>query len=320
MSRISANSRSVIDYFLIGVKGLAMGAADVVPGVSGGTIAFITGIYEELIHSLSTINLQALKKLKTEGIGSAWKHINGNFFLSLFIGIGISIFSLAKLVTFLLDQHPVLLWSFFFGLVIASFILVARTIEKWSMGTVFLLILGTLLAGYISSLTATANGEELWFVFLSGAVAICAMILPGISGAFILVLMGSYHPIMVGIKTLDIKVIAVFLSGCFIGLLSFSKLLNFLFEHFKQLVLALLSGFLLGSLVKIWPWKNKVSDVPLVVHSDGREEFMMGNVFPAEFKGDPLLVKAVLFAIVGLTFVLLIDRLGKRLNPVKDVT
>ena len=314
-----SSPRSLKAYFLVGIKGLAMGAADVVPGVSGGTIAFITGIYEELIGSLSNINLGALKKLKNEGLKSTWSHINGNFFLALFAGIFISVFSLAKVVTHLLDQHPVFIWSFFFGLVIASFILVVRTIEKWNLFAVIALLLGAGIAGYISSLTVTASGHDLWYIFLSGAIAICAMILPGISGAFILVLLGSYHSIMNGIKTLDIKVVLVFLGGCVVGLLSFSKLLNYLFEHFKRIVLALLSGFLLGSLVKIWPWKNQVGSDPIVVHSDGREEYMMGNVFPNDFHGDPMVIKSILFALFGLCLVLLIDWLGNRLNKSQHV-
>ncbi len=319
MSNITSSNRSLKNYFVLGMKGLSMGAADVVPGVSGGTIAFITGIYEELISSLSNINFGALKKLKKEGLKSAWKYINGNFFVALFLGIFISVFSLAKLVTYLLDQYPVFLWSFFFGLIVASFVLVAKRITKWNLSAILALIVGAIIAGYISSLTATATGEDLWYIFISGAIAICAMILPGISGAFILVLLGSYHSIMTGIKTLDIKIVTVFLAGCVVGLLSFSKLLNYLFNNFKQLVLALLSGFLLGSLIKIWPWKNKVGDVPIVIHSDGREEFMMGNVLPVDFNGEPLLLNAILFALFGLLLVLVIDWLGNRLNPAQHV-
>jgi len=319
MNNTTSSNRSFKEYFVLGIKGIAMGAADVVPGVSGGTIAFITGIYEELITSLSHINLDALKKLKNEGIKSTWKYINGNFFVALFLGILISVISLAKLVTYLLDQYPVFLWSFFFGLIIASFVLIAKTVTKWNLSAILALIVGTLIAGYISSLTATATGEDLWYIFISGAIAICAMILPGISGAFILVLLGSYHSIMTGIKTLDIKIVAVFLAGCVVGLLSFSKLLNYLFNNYKQLVLALLSGFLIGSLIKIWPWKNRVGDVPIVVHSDGREEFMMGNVLPSDFTGEPLVFNAILFALFGLLLVLVIDWLGNKLNPAKHV-
>lgn len=319
MSNISTFNRSLKGYLVLGIKGLAMGAADVVPGVSGGTIAFITGIYEELISSLSHINIGALKKMKKEGIKSTWRYINGNFFVALLVGILISVFSLAKLVTYLLDQYPVFLWSFFFGLIIASFVLVAKTVTKWNLSAFLALIIGAVIAGYISSLTATATGEDLWYIFISGAVAICAMILPGISGAFILVLLGSYHSIMTGIKTLDVKIVGVFFAGCVVGLLSFSKLLNYLFNNFKQLVLALLSGFLLGSLIKIWPWKNKVNDVPIVVHSDGRKEFMMGNVFPKDFNGEPLLLNAILFATFGLFLVLAMEWLGNKLSSAKYV-
>jgi putative membrane protein len=319
MNNDQANRRSLIDYCVIGIKGLTMGAADVVPGVSGGTIAFITGIYEELINSLSKINIEALRVLKKQGLNSAWNFINGNFFVALFLGIFISVFSLAKVVTYLLDKYPVFLWSFFFGLVVASFILVVKTIKKWNVFTIISLIIGALIAGYISSLTATASGEDLWYIFVSGAIAICAMILPGISGAFILVLLGSYHSIMTGIKTLDLKIVLVFLTGCVVGLLSFSKLLNYLFAHFKQVVLSLLSGFLIGSLIKIWPWKNPVGAEPIVIHSDGREEFMMGNVAPNDFIGDAMVLNAILFALFGLILVLVIDKLGTKYKKEEHV-
>src|SRR5690554_2655568 len=208
--------RSLTQLAGISLRGIAMGAADVIPGVSGGTIAFITGIYEELIGSISNINLAAFKKLKNEGLASFWKHVNGNFFLALLFGIAVSVLSLARVVTYLLVEYPVLLWAFFFGLIVASAQLILKTVTKWEVKTVIGLILGTAIAAYISTVHVTASGGESWYVVLSGAIAICARILPGISGSFILVLLGSYALIIEGLKNLDFTIIGLFCLGCLI--------------------------------------------------------------------------------------------------------
>jgi putative membrane protein len=218
--------------------------------------------------------------------------------------------SLAKLVTYLLEYYPVLLWSFFFGLVLSSAILVLRTIKKWNAIAVVGLIIGTAIAAYISVIETTASGGESWYIVFSGAIAICAMILPGISGAFILVLLGSYNLVIQGIKDIDLKIIGLFAVGCIIGLLSFSRLLKYLFAHFKDIVLAVLSGFLFGSLLKIWPWKNRVGEEPLVIHSDGREDWMMTNVVPANYEGVAELGWAIGLAIIGFLVVFLLERFG----------
>ena len=311
---METKKKSLLQWFGITLRGMAMGAADVVPGVSGGTIAFITGIYEELISSLDAINFAAIKTLKRDGVKAFWQQVNGNFFVALFLGVAISVFSLAKLVTFLLVSYPVLLWSFFFGLVLASFIVVLKTVKEWNVKTIVALLVGAVIAGWISLMESTADGEALWYILLSGAIAVCAMILPGISGAFILVLLGSYNRIINGIKDLDFVVIALFGIGCVIGLLSFSKVLKYMFTHYKALVLALLSGFLLGSLLKIWPWKNRVGDTPIVVHSDGREDYMMTNVLPHAFEGNPQLSYTIIMAVVGLLLVLVLERFSPKGN------
>ncbi len=261
--------RSLLGKILLSLKGVAMGAADVVPGVSGGTIAFITGIYEELISSINEINLGALKVLKKDGIKAFWEKINGTFFVFLFAGIIVSIASLAKLVLFLLENHPVEIWSFFFGLIVASTYVVGKTVEKWNMPVLLAFAIGTVIAVYISSIQTVANADASWYIFLSGCIAICAMILPGISGSFILVLLGSYHTVLDAIKSKEILTLGMFMTGCLVGILSFSKLLKFLFSRFKDLTIAVLAGFMLGSLYKVWPWKVKVGDAPLVIHSDG---------------------------------------------------
>lgn len=289
-----------------------MGAADVVPGVSGGTIAFITGIYEELILSINKINLQSLKVLKEKGIKEFWKEINGTFFVFLFAGIFISILSLAKAVLFLLENHPVLIWSFFFGLIIASTILVGKTVTKWNAGTVSSLLIGAIIAFFISSIQTVGHVDAKWFLFLSGAIAICAMILPGISGSFILVLLGSYHTVLSALKDKDLTVIALFGSGCVVGLLSFARLLKFLFSRFKEITVSLLTGFMLGSLYKVWPWKMNVGTEPLVIHSDGREDWMTTNVLPSNFEGESQLVMAIVLAIAGLALVLILEKFAPK--------
>ena len=179
--------RSVKEYLVIGLKGMAMGAADVVPGVSGGTIAFISGIYEELLVAISNVNFKLLKTLRSEGVKAAWQQVNGAFLLSLFIGIFISILSLAKTIKWLLENQPILLWSFFFGLVIASVLYIGKQITTWNFSAVFVLLIGVFVAYYVTTLNPLVNdNSSLWFMFLAGSIAICAMILPGISGAFIL--------------------------------------------------------------------------------------------------------------------------------------
>ena len=246
---------------MLSVKGMCMGAADVVPGVSGGTIAFITGIDDELINSIKSINAASLKMFFTGKWGEFWKMINGKFLLFLLAGIGISVFSLAKIITWLLVAYPVLVWSFFFGLVLASTWFVGKDVKErnWKTGLGFLL--GAALAFYITVATPAETPSHFLFIFLCGAIAICAMILPGISGSFILVLLGKYFFIMEAVKTLDLKVIAIFGIGACVGITSFSRLLSYALSHMRNITLAVLSGFMLGSLNKVWPWKETIEGV-----------------------------------------------------------
>lgn len=285
-----------------------MGAADVVPGVSGGTIAFISGIYEELISSLNNINLSLFKTLKSNGLSAAWKQLNGSFLIALFIGIGISILSLAKLMHWLLINKPILLWSFFFGLVVASILFVGKQISKWNLGAVVLFILGALIAYYISILPPLGTNESSWFLFIAGAVAICAMILPGISGAFILVLLGAYQPVLEAVNNRDLKTIAIIGAGAIIGLLSFSKLLKWLFSHYRNATLALLTGFILGSLNKIWPWKETLSTR---INSKGEEiPLLQDSISPFSYGEDPKIVWAIGLALIGFLTIFLLERLA----------
>ena len=248
--------RSAKDYFIILLKGLAMGAADVVPGVSGGTIAFIAGIYDELLDSISAIKPSLLSDLKNEGFGSVWKKVNGNFLLALLTGIGISILSLAKLLTHLMHFYPIQLWSFFFGLIIASIWYVGKQMTKWNIGAIAGLILGTLFVYWISIAPPMGANDSYIFLFFAGAIAACAMILPGISGSFILLLLGAYATVIGAVGNQDVITVGVVGLGAVTGLISFSKLLKFLLSKYHNTIIAVLTGFLIGSLWKIWPWKT----------------------------------------------------------------
>ena len=301
--------RSLKDYIIISLKGMAMGAADVVPGVSGGTIAFISGIYEELLNSISSFNLSLFSVLKNEGFKKVWKMVNGRFLLALFIGICISVLSLAKLIENLLENHPILIWSFFFGLVLASIIYIAKQIKIWNIKSYLYLIFGLIFAYYITTLNPviTQNSSP-WFLFLAGMIAICAMILPGISGSFILVLLGAYKPILNAINTKDFFSIIIFMAGAVLGLLTFSRVLKWLFSKYKNYTLALLIGFIAGSLNKIWPWKETIS---WRTNSKGIEvPFTTTSVSPFSFDGDSKLLMAGLLAIIGFGLILLLEKLA----------
>lgn len=304
--------RNPLQLAVLTLKGMAMGAADVVPGVSGGTIAFISGIYEELITSINNINLEALKILKNKGFKAAWDHVNGTFLLFLLSGIVISILSLSKLVLYLLENHPILIWSFFFGLVVASSLLIAKSIKKWSLSTLVVLLIGTTIAFFISSAQTVAAGASGWYIFLSGAIAICAMILPGISGSFILVLMGSYHIVLNALHDKELGLIGLFAAGCLVGILSFARLLKFLFSKYKEITIALLTGFMIGSLYKVWPWKEKIGSAPIVVHSDGKEDWMTTNVLPTNFEGDALLFPAIACLLLGFLLIVVLERFAPK--------
>ena len=298
--------RTTKEYLSLSLKGMAMGAADIIPGVSGGTIAFISGIYEELIETINNVNFEAIKKLKNNGIKGFWEHINGNFLIALLTGIAISIISLAKVITHLLETHSQLLWGFFFGLIVASVYIVGKQVNKWDINNIISLIIGSSIAFYITILNPMQNPDALWFVFLSGSIAICAMILPGISGSFILLLLGSYEFILVAIKDFKLDVITIFGVGCITGLLAFSKLLNWLFKKYHDITIALLTGFLIGSLNKIWPWKETIQTR---INSHGEiVPFIQSNVLPSNFEGDSNIIEVILLSLIGLVLIYLLER------------
>jgi putative membrane protein len=308
--------RRLSDFGVLVLKGMGMGAADVVPGVSGGTIAFIAGIYEELVHSIKNINFRTISTLWKEGLPAFWKAVNGSFLLSVVGGILISVLTLAKILEYLLVNHPILIWSFFFGLVIGSAIFVARSIEKWNTWTIISGVAGIAIAWIITSFTPAETSEAYWFIFLSGALAICAMILPGISGSFILLLLGKYQFILTALNEGKISILAVLLTGALTGIIAFSHLLSWLLEKFHHVTIAMLAGFMIGSLNKIWPWKITVETY---IDSHGEiQPLLQDNVLPARFitesGTDPQILWAVLLALAGFLLIFMFEGISKKQN------
>ncbi len=325
--------RSFFGYLGVYLRGLAMGAADVVPGVSGGTIAFISGIYEELLNTIKAFNLTNLKSIPKEGIVSFWKKVNGTFILALFLGIGSSIVSLASIISGILEQpgqtgQKIGLWSFFFGLIIASILYIAKQIKGWGIKEIIGLIVGGGIAFYVTIAQVADNSESTVFLFFAGAIAISAMILPGISGSFILVLLGAYQPVMKAIKELISTIkdgeygelftvgipIVIFALGCVVGLLSFSRILSFLFKNYEKITLATLTGFMVGSLNKIWPWKE-VLDTR--INSEGKIiPTVTSNISPSNFETmytmDSFLYYAAGFAVLGFVLVFGLEYIGNK--------
>lgn len=332
--------RRFLDYIIISLKGLAMGAADAVPGVSGGTIAFISGIYEELISTIGNVDISLLKTLKNQGFIAFWKQLNGNFILALLIGIVISFVSFMKLAKYLIEYHPVLIWSFFFGLIVASIFIVGKQIKTWTLSSIIALIVGTFLAYYITTLPLLASNNHPVFLVLAGAIAICAMILPGISGSFILLILGAYKTLSDAIHDIDIKKIALFVLGAIVGLLSFSKILKWLFKNYHNTTLAALTGFIFGSLNKVWPWK--ITDLvldkttgetinmaeiskfgTLSLHQQSSNDFETlkliseHSVLPMEYAKqnqniEPQIAIAILLMVIGFFTIFFLEKLGNK--------
>lgn len=315
--------RNFLNYLIVAFKGIAMGAADVVPGVSGGTIAFISGLYEELIESIDNINFGVFKVWKTEGFKVAWKSINGTFLLALFSGIAISILSLAKLIKWLLHNEPVLLWSFFFGLVLASILYIGKQIQKWSPSIIVVIILVSALSYYITLAEPFASPDSPFYLLFCGFIAIIAMILPGVSGAFILLILGAYQTAIDTINNLrdglltgnmelfkDALLNFVLLAvGAIVGIKVFSKVLNWMFKHKKNFTLAILTGFMIGSLNKIWPWKEVLSTR---INSEGLEvPLLEKSILPTNYDGNSQIMMSILYMIIGFVAILVLEYLGK---------
>ena len=296
------------------LKGMAMGIAEVIPGVSGGTIAFITGIYEELIHTIKSIlGVDVFLAFRENGFKGAWEKANGNFIVFLLggmaLGIGIGVFG----VTHLLENYPLLLWAFFFGLILASAIYIAKQVDHWGIWEVFALVFGSALAYYITVASPASGNEALWFVFLCGMIAISALILPGISGSFILLLLGMYTFIVPTVKTAlktfeteSLLILGVFGLGCLLGLATFSRILSWTFQHYKNQTLALLTGFMLGSLNKVWPWRNVLE---YRINSKGEQvSFLEQSVLPGNFEGETMVFAVIILMVIGFASVFFVER------------
>ena len=346
--------RKLKDYLLVGVKGACMGAADVIPGVSGGTIAFIMGIYDEFVGSIARIDSEAVKLLLHGRIREFWKHINGTFLFSLLAGIGVSVIALAGLMQMLLSDFPIQTWAFFFGLIVASSIFILRGISGWKVREGLFLALGVVLGVTVCTLSPVNTPEALWFVCLSGALAICAMVLPGISGSFILLILGKYQFIMESITSFisnlgalwgsagadsvlfweSFGVLAVFMTGAVAGILGFSKFLHWLLARRHKETLIVLAGFIIGSLVKVWPWSNMeaivCSQFPNVAALGEAAEHATGSIEAlaateafeaavAQFAplADKHVGSAVLFALTGFCLVTGIELAGKIISKKK---
>jgi putative membrane protein len=303
-------------YFLTFFKGMAMGAADIVPGVSGGSIALITGIYQRLLDSINSFHSTNLRLLLKFEIKKFYKAVNGTFLLSLLLGILTSIFSLSKVITYLMEDHPIPLWSFFCGLILVSAFVILREIKRWHLGVIIALIIGTIGAYLITELPPTSSPDALWFTFVSGAIAICAMILPGISGSFILLILGKYEQILEAVSNKDIITLGVFALGCLIGILSFSRVISWLLKRYYATTIGLLSGFMLGSMNKLWPWK--IVTAYRTSSSGEQKPFLTENLFPTQYLDqtglEPLMGFAIAAFLFGIFLVIGIDRLAAYLR------
>lgn len=293
-----------------------MGGADVVPGVSGGTIAFISGIYEELLSSIKSLDLKAIKLLFSGNFKDFWVAINGNFLLVLFSGILVSIKSLASLLIYLKVTYPIQLWSFFWGLIMISAILVLRQINKWSWTVVVAGLIGIAIAYGVTSLTPAHTSDSPLMILLSGALAICAMILPGISGAFILLILGKYEFILTALNEYDFFIIGLFLAGCIIGIVSFVRLISWLLKKYHNMAIALLAGFMMGSLNKLWPWKQTL-EYRLDRHGE-QVPFIDVNVLPHRYfeitGNDPVVIQAVMYLAIGFFIVVVIEKIALQVS------
>ena len=297
---------------LLFLKGMGMGSADIVPGVSGGSIALVTKIYEELLASINSFDLTALKLLTKLDIVAFWKHVNASFLLTLFLGILTSIFAFSKAITFFIEKYPIPLWSFFCGLILISAIIILRDIKRWNIIAILMFPAGVVIAYFITELPMISSPNNIWFTFISGAIAICAMILPGISGSFLLLILGKYEYILNAVNEKDFAVLAVFALGCITGLLLFSRVISWFLKNYHAITLSFLSGFMIGSINKIWPWKKILS---YRMSSSGTQKpFLTENILPhvylSETGQEPAFLIAIMAFLIGVILVVGLERIA----------
>ncbi|MFO8165199.1 MAG: DUF368 domain-containing protein [Desulfatiglandales bacterium] len=291
--------RSLLNFIILTIKGFIMGAANVVPGVSGGTMALILGIYEELIDAIRSINLRFARLITRFKIREALTSVSWPFLVPVGLGILLATFSLAEVLSWLLDRYPAIVWSFFFGLILSSVFTVSRVVRKWRITIILAIVLGGIAAYFLFGMIPVSTPNASWFIFGSGFIAICAMILPGISGAYILVLLGKYQYILEALKNKDLFPLLVISAGAFVGLISFAQILGWLLKRYHDLTMAVLIGLMLGSLRKIWPWKETVTTF---IDSQGNEiPALQNNIIPDSFTSEVGL--ALLFMFIGILVV-----------------
>jgi putative membrane protein len=306
--KMNSKDRSFPDYIVLGAKGFCMGASDVVPGVSGGTMAFILGIYEELIDVIKSFDLKSLQFLVTLKFRPLLDRISWQFLLAVGIGIFAAIFTLSRLLSWLLQNRPVFIWSFFLGLILASVLSVSRRVEAWRILTWLCLVGGTVGSYFLVGLVPVSTPNDYWFLFLCGAVAICAMILPGISGSYILVLLGKYRYVLDAVNHRDFLVLGLVAAGACVGIIAFSRILGWLLKNYHDLMVATLTGLMIGSLRKVWPWKETLESVA-DLHG---QTLVQSNILPGQWNGEVLAALSLMVA--GLLAVLFLDRLGNRIK------
>ena len=286
-------------YLVLTLKGMAMGAADAVPGISGGTIALLLGIYEKLINTIGNINISLLKDLKSNGFTYFWQKLNGNFLLSLIIGIGISLITFVKITAYLFDKYPILIWSFFLGLVIATIYVIYKLIKSWNYINIIFVIIATLISFYLTKINAIDNiNISLSYILICGIIAASAMIIPGISGALILVILGLYSTMINAVNNLEFDKIITFTSGAIIGLLSFSKIIKWMFSKNSSLTYSILLGFVIGSLSKVWPWKSELGQ----------------NILPSSYIGENYLFYSIILISIGFLLIFSLEKIQKLNN------
>ncbi len=310
----SQDGSSTAGYFKTALIGLLMGAAEVVPGVSGGTIAFITGIYERLLNAIKQFTPVLLLRLKKEGFVAVWHAVDANFLLTLFGGMGVSILLFARGISYLMVEQPIFLWSFFFGLVVASTWIVMRQISRFGFDLVVFTAVGTSVGILVTTVIPLELSPTAWFLFVGGAIAVCAWILPGLSGSFILLILGLYGAVIDAIKNFELDLLLALGLGCFIGLISFAQVLSKLFRDRKDETLAVLTGFMLGSLAKLWPWKETIS---YQMKSDGSKfPLIQEPIWPQSYiqitGQEPNIIGALCIAIGGILIVLGLDWASRR--------
>lgn len=313
--------KPIMKDIIVALKGYGMGAANVIPGVSGGTIALLTGIFGRIIACLNSVMEMETWKLILKGEWKAfWKRIDGRFLVFLFLGVIASIFSLAKLMEYVLTNFPIQTWAFFFGMIAASAVVMLVNLKNWKVSDALWAVIGLVIGVVICTLSPTTTPDDLWFIFICGAIAICTMILPGISGSFVLLILGKYEYIMAAVSEMNIPVLAVFAVGCVIGILAFSKCLHWLLARYERQTMLVLVGFVIGSLVKVWPWGDNEAIVRAQFIQNGMDKETAGvavnTIVESGQKLESLITDthtagAILFAILGIALVGVLEYMGR---------